>query len=856
MLIMKSSFGRNDDINRLVNIFTDDFSISIPRSVLVESSHFFKAALQSGMSESRSGEFFLSEFSPRQLQHLQHFLSDNDLFTSKVEPLQSEGGQSISSDCQMEEQVRRLVEAAFIADYLQMPRFKSKLQTLFKYLIQSLTHPQSPCFLRFHDCNTFTEMILILSDNRLKCLKKPLLRLIYRCPTVLLDSKFVHFDTSQPFLITSVLQTLSSDKIFLYNEDEILNSACEWIEHSLTPPKQCRSGNDTITEILLSLVHSLRLGLLSPSGLQHLVNLLNEHLQHVALDATLSHCLSSTRMLLSQNLRSHFQAALSASLMRPSPFHTAAFRPRADVPTLVLVARQNSPSSFILYFLNLLTGQVLSSPTPLSVERTLLFEPSESNPIHLCTAEAASCQNLVFLFIHQINTATLKGMVWDLATLQAEWMPDLDLKHASFAWASTSFSTFSLPHAVGVVYTADGLMVYCSFTLCTQTVLCVYRFDAPSWRWIKYHPKAVEQSSAAGHKVLKPMSHATAQGVGERWLYGTLDSAEGSQFIRIRPAAAPGSGDYSVQVQTLPSPDFILRAYNLVSVHTFAAGDDGDGGTGRAAFTFPFNACQRDSQAMRMCYSQTQNAWNSWEPTASSPALTASPSSSSSSLSPTTSFLSSSTEPLRFALSRNHIGFRGVVCTSGLAIPRHRRSVGNEEEGELEEGSENDIDVEIEEESSGTAEDRTSFLHPGAYFVMAGRLSQSVSPPSPKVSGLWLLDPWAARAASDAREPTFPLPPDLDGLLHRATAVCGAVGLANWTGLRAAVTCCCGGQETQTARPPPSSQSLLLPSIMRFARPLAENVGGGSGGLSSLSASAAKLFAFHHRNSGAGSDSD
>ncbi|KAL5109559.1 hypothetical protein TcWFU_010131 [Taenia crassiceps] len=854
---MKSSVDQNHEITRLVNIFTDDFSISIPRSVLVESSHFFKAALQSGMSESRSGEFFLSEFSPRQLQHLQHFLSDNDLFTSKVEPLQSESGQSISSNCQMEEQVRRLVEASFIADYLQMPRFKSKLQTLFQYLIQSLTHPQSPCFSRLHDCNTFTEMIPILSDNRLKCLKKPLLRFIYRYPTVLLDSKFVRLDTSQPFLITSVLQTLSSDKIFIFNEDEILNSACEWIEHSLAPPKRCRSGDDNLTEILLSLIQSLRLGLLSPLGLQHLVSLLDEYPQHVAFDATLSRCFSSVRMLLSQNFRSHFQATLSAGLMHPSPLHNATFRPRADVPTLILVARQNSPSSFILYFLNLLTGRVLSSPTPLSVEHTLLFEPSESNPIHLCTAEAASCQNLVFLFIHQINTATLKGMVWDLATLEAEWMPDLDLKHASFAWATASFSTFSLPHAVGVVYTADGLMVYCSFTLCTQTVLCVYRFDAPSWRWIKYHPRAVEQSSAVGHKVLKPMSHATAQGVGERWLYGTLDSAEGSQFIRMRPATAPGSGDYSVQVQALPSPDFILRAYNLVSVHTFSAGDGGGGGAGQATFTFPFNACQRDSQAMRMCYSQTQNAWNSWEPTASSPTLTVSPSSSPSSLSPTTSPSSSSTEPLRFALSRNHIGFRGVVCTSSLTIPRQRRSVKNEEdEEETVERSENDDDAEIEEESNDTAEDRTSFLHPGAYFVMAGRLSQSVLSPSPKVSGLWLLDPWAACAASDTREPTFALPPDLDGLLHRATAVCGAVGLANWTGLRAAVACCCGGHETQTTRPPPSSQSLLLPSIMRFTRSLADNVDSSGGGLSSLPTSTAALFAFHHRSSGAGSDSD
>ncbi|KAM7533237.1 hypothetical protein Aperf_G00000126962 [Anoplocephala perfoliata] len=824
------------------------------------------------MSESRSGEFFLSEFSPRQLQHLQHFLSDNDLFTSKVEPVQNDNDQSISTTCQKEEQVRRLVEAAFIADYLQMPKFKSKLQTLFQYLLQSIMQYQSPCVSRLHECDTFTDMIPILTDNRLKCLRRPLIQFINRYPTVLLDSKFVCLDISQPYLITSVLQALSSDKIFLSSEDEILNSACDWLQRSLTPQKRSRGEDSPIGEILICLLQSIRPGLLSPSGLRNLVSLLDEYPQIVSADVTLNNLLSSLRMLLSHRFRSHFQAALESVSFS---LDSSAFRSRADTPTLILVARQNSPSSFILYFLNLLSGQVLSSSAPLSVERTLLFEPSESNPIHLCTAEAPNRQNLVFLFIHQINTATLKGMIWDLATLQAEWMPDLDLKHASFAWATTSFSTFSLPHAVGVVYTADGLMVYCSFSLCTQTVLCVYRFDASSWSWIKYHPKAIEQHG--GHKVLKPMPHATTQGMGERWLYGTVDSAEGSQFVRMRPAAPPGSGDYSIQVQTLPSPDFILRAYNLVSVHAASswcdnggvANTESEGETGEnaisspplATFTFPFNACQRDSQAMRMCYSQPHNIWNSWEPTCA-PAS----SDTTSSTSPTTSSVASSTEtPLRFALSRNHIGFRGVVCTSSLSIPRvvprTEDSVDNP-----------DIDIDLEEETIDS-EDQVPSLAPGSYFVMAGRLSQSILPPSPKVSGLWLLDPWAPQPASDVRDPTFALPVDLDGLLHRATAVCGSVALTNWTGLQAAAGYGYFYQETPARQIP---QSFAIPPIMRFAHCVVPEpiIGDGSVGsglfdvaTTAASSGAVSLFAFHHHRrhggsssgvigDGAGSDSD
>ena len=235
---------------------------------------------------------------------------------------------------------------------------------------------------------------------------------------------------------------------------------------------------------------------------------------------------------------------------------------------------------------------------------------------------------------------------------------------------------------------------------------------------------------------------------------------------------------------------------------------------------------------MRMCYSQTLNSWNSWEPTVANSPLPA----SSTSLPPSTSI-----ESFKFALSRNHIGFRGVVCTSSLPI--------SQLEGEQGDDTEDGEELEVDDSSVP----RT--LYPGTYFVMAGRLSQSVTSPSPKVSGLWLLDPWAPRPAIEARDPTYALQPDLDGLLHRATAVCGAVGLANWTALRASAGSSNGVQEVQAARQPTSSLSPLRPHIMRFSTSSTEqNVGDQS----DISASAAALFAFHHhnRNNGAGSDSD
>ncbi|VDO07148.1 unnamed protein product [Rodentolepis nana] len=319
----------------------------------------------------------------------------------------------------------------------------------------------------------------------------------------------------------------------------------------------------------------------------------------------------------------------------------------------------------------------------------------------------------------------------------------------------------------------------------------------------------------------------------------------------MRPASLPGSGDYSIQLETLQSPDFILRAYNLVSVHTVSSGQpdsESDGETGEninvpkepvAIYTFPFNACQRDSQAMRMCYSQPQNTWSSWEPTLTLDS--AATNNNGSALSPTE-------PPLQFALSRNHIGFRGVVCTSSLPITRPVASSAEDSEGN--EGDMDDIDGDSGDE---THQQLTPSLFPGSYFVMAGRLSQSILPPSPKVSGLWLLDPFSPQSSSDVREPTFALPTDLDGLLHRATAVCGSVALANWTGLQAAGS----GYQDST---PVHSHLLATPPIMRFSRSSSLSLDNELSEVSASTAAAMNLFGFHNlhdsRGHGAGSDSD
>lgn len=161
--------------------------------------------------------------------------------------------------------------------------------------------------------------------------------------------------------------------------------------------------------------------------------------------------------------------------------------------------------------------------------------------------------------------------MWDLATLKAEWLPSLYLQHNSLAWAATSINHFFRPHAVGVVHCQGHLLVYCSFSLDGQCVLCVYRYDPGARAWSKFALKTLElpvMGRGGADAVFTPMPRATArrrfEGDDEReiWLYGSVDLASGSLFLRLQPLFA----DNTVRVEFLPLPEFVLRAYNLVAV--------------------------------------------------------------------------------------------------------------------------------------------------------------------------------------------------------------------------------------------------------------------------------------------------
>lgn len=244
---------------------------------------------------------------------------------------------------------------------------------------------------------------------------------------------------------------------------------------------------------------------------------------------------------------------------------------------------------------------------------------------------------------------------------------------------------------------------------------------------------------------------------------------------------------------------------------------------------------------MSTCFSHIQNRWRYWEPLEILDSPTELTSQSS----------SSPPESLVFSLLRNHIGFRGVVCTSSLTIPLQCTPLRPQQ-----------IAAEVEEEFEDEEETSTVFgeekLAAGSYFVMAGRLSQPVYPPSPAVSGLWLVDPLRRSKGLPHREPTFTLPPELDSLLHRATAVAGTVCLANWTALEVAV-----GAATSVAAPFADNGSGIknncntTPSLMPIMRFSPQGLGQVPASTVAPSSSHPPSYSQpYHRYGGGGSDSD
>lgn len=811
-----------------VELYTDTYSVDIPRSALISSSIFFQAAFESGMSETHSGRFFLPEFSDRQLQHLANFTSNLHLFASDpssppsppvmsgpTSALETVLVPSVTSECEKEEKLCRIIEAALVADYLQMPCFRKELVSWLQELLSSACNKLSACFSQNHRCSFFTDALTILSDRRLHDLKRVLAEYLYRFPQFFLSPRYAALDITQSSLSKLVVRWLSSDKLYFKSEDELVDIVSDWIQMSCQSKRRCLS-NERRCELLLTLTSPLRLGLLSWYGLQAFISLLNENLALVAEDFSLNCLLLVSQALMARDLCSSIQSALCASLL-PTDLRNSlgcqAFRQRANVPVLTFIAKQDFPMPTIsAYFIDLVQGRSLCSRIPSSVESAFLSEPSESNPIHLCTAELQDCQNLVFMLMHQINVACVRGYVWNLATLEAEWLPPLSLKHSMFDWAADSHHmSFSAPHSVGVVYSADGLVVYCSFSILGDAVLCLYQFDPGSWTWKPLSPQRLEVNvGCTSGNFFTPMPQATRQ--GDSWLYGTMELPLGSVFIRARPSRTTSR---LIEVERLPSPDFVLRAHRLVGVDA-SVDHNGPSSTHTESYIFPFNACSRDGEAMRMCYSQSLGSWQRWDPLDDSTSVSSAP------------ILSASPQLLRFGLSRRLVGFRGVVCTSSLSLQNSAAGEKKAEDSTEATDSDSSASSMLDSASSNSClssplsvtqpnclmstkestsvfvaggssryrklrkrhparpsacgcRARNSILSPGSYLVLAGRLTQMASdPPEPRISGVWLVDP----SRRLPRAPAFSLPDKLGSLLHRSLdGVRVTVALANWSAL-------------------------------------------------------------------------
>ncbi|VDN44282.1 unnamed protein product, partial [Dibothriocephalus latus] len=195
-----------------------------------------------------------------------------------------------SGGCEKEENLCRIIEAALVADYLQMPRFKKQLVSWFQELLSLACDSLSPCLAQTHRCSFFADALTILSDRRLHDLKKVLVEYLYRLPQFFLSPRYAAaLDITQSSRL--VVRWLSSDKLYFNSEDELVDIVSEWIHQLSCQSKRRCLSNERRCELLLRLTSPLRLGLLSWCGLQTLISLLNEHLalvpEHFSLNCLL-----------------------------------------------------------------------------------------------------------------------------------------------------------------------------------------------------------------------------------------------------------------------------------------------------------------------------------------------------------------------------------------------------------------------------------------------------------------------------------------------------------------------------------------------------------------------------------------
>ncbi|KAA3677675.1 uncharacterized protein DEA37_0010703 [Paragonimus westermani] len=765
-----------------ITLVAEDRSFTVPREVLVTHSHYFSAALASGMSESATCRFVFPDLSASCLALFVRCACSgfacwpDDRFRPQLlNDALEEPNCSVPSD------LAEVLELASLADYWQIPVLTDMCVARLASILNPLFEPKAINSHQKHACGVFQDYLPLwaqLSKNQTSALNCMLFKFATRHPNWLLtaSSSALSNTTLQPMIIHLVLSILSSDLLCVSDETQVLHLSLDWI-HSLV----VTCDEEMVVKITQAFLDCVRPGLLTESGQRCLLEFWSSTCPQIEWQDQLS---------LSQF------ASIARRTIVPGPFAcppndvltTVGERyqaPRVSAPCLLSLVPSVKQSAVNLWLFNLHTGKHKTCPLPDHILSQLSNNPIRLSDVdsrlYVCHPSIEFSSNTVIIFCYDpISNDSLNGFIWCLATCQAKWLPTLSLRRSeaidSPTRSSTSFSASFRSRHLGLTTRSDGVYAYSAASVHSAFCLHVFRFDFRTWTWHAFHPVLLLSDLSSSVVSFTPVDQLNCV-PPDGWFYANLElidrsnahvvtitrrnlhqtSQLRSHFYRFRPCNSAADAD-RLEVELLPSAPFLIRIYKLLALHS-----DHEPGSLDREYLFAFGTCSRDQRATQFCFDVTARRWIEWSGTL-----------------PVPSTGSSFRRPaLQTNLCPELLGFRGLVCVSPTPV-------------------ESPVDTVCEDESSGPApggiRSKAHALFDGVHLsqstvnptlVLAGRPDHHVTGQKQSAAGVWFHQPRIAHSLAgrlnpfEPGRPRWPLSNEFARALYQADSpVC--VVLANW----------------------------------------------------------------------------
>ncbi|TPP57584.1 hypothetical protein FGIG_00345 [Fasciola gigantica] len=780
-----------------VLLVAEGYSFKVPRKLLSDHSLYFSAALASGMSESATGRFVFPNLSARQLSlvvqcaHSKFTLwpfedpSGNYHPYHSFDPAPAYAPPSLSSKseseflCTAQNELDALLAVIEAGDYLQITTLLRTCLSRLSSLLANLFLPMSVADHIRHDCRVFPlclEGWVRVNQIENKSFSKLFQQYASQNPKLVLKPCVMKPEL-QAAVLELVISTLGSNLLCVSDESVVLDLVLNWLtvlrKLSLDQP-------DTVD----AMFDCLRPGLLSFEDRSQLYTCWSIHYPSARWQNELDYeaFICVARQIPYQGPFAGLRCILDQS--KPRRF----FEARASSPVLVTVAPGFGKNTVEIRLFNLLTGDLRSFDIPpchlIKLTSESVADGDFDGRIYLChpSIDVNPQKSLIVVLYHNPYTCTVNGFIWCLATCQAEWLPPLVLPAMENRSVGLTMSGCFRSRRIGVATLPNGLHVYCAAPANSKIWLHLYRFDATLWQWHLRASESLFANPSTGIALFTPVDPLGLI-AHDGWLYANVEFADRSDprearirrhnlhqtshvrshFFRFRFSSTAG-----LEVETLPSPPFLIRIYRVLALY-----DTKDGTLPTRSYLFAFGTCSRDQTATQFCFNTETQQWIEWTTTDTSASTT-------NEASPSDSQFRSLRPKLHVNLCPEILGFRGLVTITYLDVGSSKALdevafFSNSEDANPSEANEpvNPLPV-----SRGLSSPANPTL------VLIGRPDHHMCENKSGACGIWFhracVGPISESAEKfDPRKPAFPLPNSLAQTLYQFPSP-AAVPVANW----------------------------------------------------------------------------